>query len=63
MKTTLSIYECGEFHDLGKSFTGIKSVEEAVRLWESIPACNLNGIKALTSVQKMITERKLRTLR
>lgn len=36
MKTTLSIYECGEFHDLGKSFTGIKSAEEAVRLWESI---------------------------
>ena len=35
MKTTL------------KSFTGIKSAEEAVRLWESIPACNLNGIKAI----------------
>lgn len=47
MKTTLSVYECGEFHDLGKSFTGIKSAEEAVRLWESIPACNLNGIKAI----------------
>ena len=47
MKTTLSVYECGEFHDLGKSFTGIDSTEEAVRLWESIPACNLNGIKAI----------------
>lgn len=47
MKTTLSVYECGEFHDLGKSFTGIESAEEAVRLWESIPACNLHGIKAI----------------
>lgn len=32
---------------MGKSFIGIESVEEAVRLWESIPACNLNGIKAI----------------
>lgn len=47
MKTTLSVYECGEFHNLGKSFIGIESAEEAVRLWESIPACNLNGIKAI----------------
>ena len=29
MKTTLSVYECGEFHNLGKSFIGIESVEEA----------------------------------
>lgn len=36
MKTTLSVYECGEFHNLGKSFIGIESAEEAVRLWESI---------------------------
>ena len=47
MKTTLSVYECGEFHNLGKSFIGIESAEEAVRLWESIPPCNLNGIKAI----------------
>ena len=47
MKTTLSVYECGEFHDLGKSFTGIESTEEAVRLWESIPACNMHGIKSI----------------
>ena len=47
MKTTLSVYECGEFHNLGKSFIGIESAEEAVRLWESIPACNMHGIKAI----------------
>ena len=27
MKTTLSVYECGEFHNLGKSFIGIESAE------------------------------------
>lgn len=24
MKTTLSVYECGEFHNLGKSFIGYR---------------------------------------
>lgn len=47
MKTTLSVYECGEFHAMGKCYTQIESVAEAVKIWEQIPFNNPYGIRAI----------------
>jgi len=47
---TLSVYECSEFHSMGEVHEGIKSVDEAIRVWNSIPSSRMNGIKSIAVV-------------
>ena len=47
---TLSVYECSEFHSMGEVHEGIKSVDEAIRVWNSIPPSRMNGIKSIAIV-------------
>ena len=47
---TLSVYECSEFHSMGDVHEGIKSVDEAIRVWNSIPPSRMNGIKSIAIV-------------
>ena len=47
---TLSVYECSEFHSTGEVHEGIKSVDEAIRVWNSIPPSRMNGIKSIAIV-------------
>lgn len=47
---TLSVYECSEFHFMGEVHEGIKSVDEAIRVWNSIPPSRMNGIKSIAIV-------------
>ena len=46
----LSVYECSEFHSMGEVHEGIKSVDEAIRVWNSIPPSRMNGIKSIAIV-------------
>ena len=46
-KVTLSVNECSEFHSYGESHEKIKSVDEAIRIWKSIPPDRLHGIKSI----------------
>ena len=47
---TLSVYECSEFHSMGEVHEGIKSVDDAIRVWNSIPSSRMNGIKSIAIV-------------
>lgn len=47
---TLSVYECSEFHSMGEVHEGIKSVDEAIRVWNSISPSRMNGIKSIAIV-------------
>lgn len=47
---TLSVYECSEFHSMGEIHEGINSVDEAISVWNSIPAARMNGIKSIAIV-------------
>ena len=44
---TLVVAECCEYHALGEHYEGVKSVDEAIRLFEAIPSERLNGIKSI----------------
>jgi len=44
---TFVVAECSEFHSLGECHEGIKTSEEAVNIFESIPADRMNGIKSI----------------
>lgn len=46
-KTTLAVFECSEFHSLGEIHENIKSVDEALKIWDSIPSSRMNGIKSI----------------
>ena len=43
----LTVAECSEFHNLGELHEGITTVEEAIALWEDIPAERMHGIKSI----------------
>ena len=43
---TLVVAECCEYHALGEHYEGVKSVDEAIRLFEAIPSERLNGVKS-----------------
>ena len=43
----LFVAECAEFHSLGEFHEGITSVEEAKKIYDSIPSERLNGIKSI----------------
>lgn len=44
---TLTVAECGEFHNLGEFHEGIASVDEAVAIWGKIPPERMNGIPSI----------------
>ena len=46
-EVTLTVAECGEFHNLGEFYENIPTVEEAIALWKQIPPERMNGIPAI----------------
>ena len=46
-EVTLTVAECGEFHNLGEFYENIPAVEEAVAIWKQIPPERMNGIPAI----------------
>ncbi len=44
---TLTVAECGEFHNLGEYHEGIVSVEEAIAVFNQIPPERMNGIRSI----------------
>ena len=44
---TLTVAECGEFHNLGEFYEGIETVDEAIKLFEQIPPDRMNGIPSI----------------
>ena len=47
MEITLTVAECGEFHNMGEFYENIPTVEEAIALFEKIPPERMNGIPAI----------------
>lgn len=47
IKITLTVAECGEFHNLGEYHEDIAGVEEAVAIFNSIPPERRNGIPSI----------------
>lgn len=37
IEVTLTVAECGEFHNLGEFYENIPTVEEAIAIWKQIP--------------------------
>ena len=46
-EVTLTVAECGEFHNLGEFYENIPTVDEAVAIWKQIPPERMNGIPAI----------------
>ena len=46
-EVTLTVAECGEFHNLGEFYENIPTVEEAVVIWKQIPPERMHGIPAI----------------
>ncbi len=44
---TFTVAECGEFHDFGEYHEGIKTVDEAVRIYRKIPPERMRGIPSI----------------
>ena len=44
---TLTVAECGEFHNLGEFHEDIASVDEAIAVWNRIPPERMNGIPSI----------------
>ncbi len=44
---TLTVAECGEFHNLGEYHEDIASVEEAIEIFTQIPPERMNGIRSI----------------
>lgn len=44
---TLTVAECGEFHNLGEFHEDIASVDEAITVWSRIPPERMNGISSI----------------
>lgn len=44
---TLTVAECGEFHNLGEFHEGIETVDEAIKLFQQIPLERMNGIPSI----------------
>ena len=44
---TLSVAECGEFHNMGEYHEGIASVDEALAIFHQIPPERMNGIPSI----------------
>ena len=46
-EVTLTVSECGEFHNLGEYYENIPTVDEAISIWKQIPSERMNGIPAI----------------
>lgn len=46
-EVTLTVSECGEFHNLGECYENIPTVDEAIAIWKKIPSERMNGIPAI----------------
>ena len=46
-EVTLTVSECGEFHNLGECHENIPTVDEAISIWKQIPSERMNGIPAI----------------
>ena len=44
---TFTVAECGEYHNLGEYHEGIRTLGEAVRLYQQIPPERMNGIPSI----------------
>ena len=44
---TLTVAECGEFHNMGEYHEGIASVDEALAIFHQIPSERMNGIPSI----------------
>ncbi len=47
-EVTLTVAECGEFHNFGEFHEKIATVEEAIAIWKQIPPERMNGIPAIS---------------
>ena len=47
VEVTLTVSECGEFHNLGECYENIPTVDEAIAIWKQIPSERMNGIPAI----------------
>ncbi len=46
-EVTLTVSECGEFHNLGECYENLPTVDEAIAIWKQIPSERMNGIPAI----------------
>lgn len=46
-EVTFTVAECGEFPTLGKCYEGIKTADEAVKIWQRVQSKNLNTVPGL----------------
>lgn len=44
---TFTVAECGEYHSMGEYHEGIRTLEEAARLYRQIPPGRMNGIPSI----------------
>lgn len=44
---TFTVAECGEYYNLGEYHEGIRTLGEAVRLYQQIPPEHMNGIPSI----------------
>lgn len=44
---TLTVAECGEFHDMGEYYEGITNVDDAISHWRAISPERMNGIPSI----------------
>lgn len=47
MEVTLYVAECSEYHAIGEFYENIKSVEEAIQIFDSISPERMNGIRSI----------------
>lgn len=47
VEVTLTVAECGEFHNYGEFYENIPTVEEAIAIWKQIPPERLNAIPSI----------------
>lgn len=47
MEVTLYVVECSEYHALGEFYENIKTVEEAIQIFDRIPPERMNGIRSI----------------
>ena len=47
LTVTLTVAECGEFHNLGEYHEGIPTVDEAIAIYNRIPPERMNGIPSI----------------
>ena len=44
---TFTVAECSEYHSLGEYHEGIKTLEDAVTIYDQIPPDRMNGVRAI----------------